>query len=190
MFLFSIFATSKIRSNKDHQTEGCPSGWRSTPGKCVYGQPYREFESLPLCCTILFMRPMRTFNVLAFCWLGSHSQAPALQLSLRLRQNLTVTSLFAVTGRERRVWRRSTGSVRRRWKPRLFIWRWIWCSTKATWRSLILEPSTTSTAWIIWLPPSRLNSPSASRWGRCWWGVGEKSRLSLQCSWFNKYIFI
>ena len=28
--------------------ETCPSGWRSTPGKCVYGKPYRGFESLSL----------------------------------------------------------------------------------------------------------------------------------------------
>ena len=28
--------------------ESCPSGWRSTPGKRVYGKLYREFESLTL----------------------------------------------------------------------------------------------------------------------------------------------
>ena len=28
--------------------ETCPSGWRSTPGKCVYGKLYRGFESLSL----------------------------------------------------------------------------------------------------------------------------------------------
>jgi hypothetical protein len=27
------------------QTEGWPSGLRRTPGKCVCGKPYREFES-------------------------------------------------------------------------------------------------------------------------------------------------
>jgi hypothetical protein len=28
--------------------ERCPSGLRSTPGKCVYGKTYRGFESLSL----------------------------------------------------------------------------------------------------------------------------------------------
>ena len=28
--------------------EGWPSGRRRTPGKCVYGKPYRGFESRPL----------------------------------------------------------------------------------------------------------------------------------------------
>ena len=31
-----------------HETEGWPSGRRRTPGKCVYGKPYRGFESRPL----------------------------------------------------------------------------------------------------------------------------------------------
>jgi hypothetical protein len=30
------------------KTEGWPSGRRRTPGKCVYGKPYRGFESRPL----------------------------------------------------------------------------------------------------------------------------------------------
>ncbi len=30
------------------ETEGWPSGRRRTPGKCVYGKPYRGFESRPL----------------------------------------------------------------------------------------------------------------------------------------------
>jgi putative endonuclease len=38
-----------VRSNRTGRIlEGCPSGRRSTPGKCVCGKPYREFESLPL----------------------------------------------------------------------------------------------------------------------------------------------
>lgn len=28
--------------------ETCSSGWRGTPGKCVYGKPYQGFESLGL----------------------------------------------------------------------------------------------------------------------------------------------
>ena len=39
-----------VRSScSKHPAERCPSGLRSTPGKCVYGlTPYRGFESLPL----------------------------------------------------------------------------------------------------------------------------------------------
>src|SRR3546814_1479864 len=46
------FATTEclaVQHRAGFPAERCPSGLRSTPGKCVYGlTPYRGFESLPL----------------------------------------------------------------------------------------------------------------------------------------------
>ena len=44
LFLLPLFR----RREMGRLSETCSSGWRGTPGKCVYGKPYRGFESLSL----------------------------------------------------------------------------------------------------------------------------------------------
>ena len=43
-----VLCASPAPFSSKRETEGWPSGRRRTPGKCVYGKPYRGFESRPL----------------------------------------------------------------------------------------------------------------------------------------------